>query len=336
MTPEELSAQVRQAFAYAARYVSLLVSNNPTGTSAALLTRPDVDAVLAQTLDAGRELAADAIRAAWAAASGPQSPYLTWLIDDVDRSYDALGLLRNAIRRAWASVPPQGFVPGQTPPGQHPSQRAAEERAAAVRAAILEVAAEIALRNQLSLGVATVAAETLAGISHGQDLERAGEHVWKQWLCSHQPPDDRTCHWCRALNGMIIPLRANFPAGTAADLTGHGRLTRPPRVYHGILPGPPRHPRCRCRLRILTNLPARGVSSGSSGQGGAAAEVVDRGPGGEAAAPSPANASGFLAAADIRALPQDKYDGLRAFLLAAVHELGQVLARLRKVVGHRG
>jgi hypothetical protein len=336
VTPEELSRAVREAFAYAARYVSLLVQNNPAGAAGELLSRPDVDAVLADTLDRAREAAAEAVRQEWAAGGGPQHDYLSWLTDDVDRSYEALGRLRTEIRRAHAAVPQRHFEPGTSTPGTAPAAESARERAAAVRDAVLHTGSELAQRSRLTLEVASAAAVTFREIEEGTQQAMAGAHVWKQWQCRSwpAPPDARTCHWCRALNGFIVPLHGNFPPGSPADLSGHGRLTRPPRLYRGMLQGPPRHPRCRCRIKILRQLPASPVPSGTGGQGGAAAAAPLHGAVGRTGPPGGLEDPGsLLAAADIRALPEDKYQALAAFLKAATHELGQAVARLRKVLG---
>jgi hypothetical protein len=321
VTPAELSQEVRAAFAYAARYVALLTENNPKGNVSAVLSRPDVDAVLTQALDQGRELAAEAVREAWGA--GPRTEYLDWLLADVDRSYDSLSVLRTAVREAWHSVPPEDFQPGITQPGVNPAMEAARRRAEAVRSAVMAHASGVALRNRLSAEVAATAAQTAARIADGEEEELAGGKAWKQWRCRQSPPDDRTCHWCRALHGMVIPLHASFPAGEPADLTGHGHLTRPPRVYRGKLKGPPRHPRCRCRIVILTSLPDV-LSERGSQEPTTNAGIGD-------AAPN-TSAPVFLAAAQVREMPEGKFQALTHFLEAAVHELGQVLDRLRRLV----
>ena len=41
----------------------------------------------------------------------------------------------------------------------------------------------------------------------------------------------------------------------------------------------------------------------------------------------------FITAAQIRAMPEPRYKALIAFLRAALHELGQVLTRLRSSLG---
>ena len=320
MTPAELSRAVREAFAYAARYLALLTENNPKGTAASLLARPDVEAVLRDALDQGRQAAEDAVRQAW--GSAPHTEYLDWLLADVEVAYRSLAMLRADIRDAWASVPQAAFQPGVTPPGTNPSMAAAHRRAEAVSTAVASYGAGIALRNSLSVEVALTASRTAREIAGGEQLERTGQQVWKEWRCSKSPPDERTCHWCRALHGMAIPLSASFPAGTPTDLTGHGRLTRPPRLYHRVLKGPPRHPRCRCRIVVVTHLPR--VPSGTSGSQERASEGTGD------AAPN-MSAPGFLAATDIREMPEDRFQALIHFLEAAVHELGQVVGRLARL-----
>lgn len=297
MTPAELSGQVRASFTYAARYLSALAGEVPSVT--ATLSRPDVTEVLQQALDTAREIAQNAVRQAW--GGGPEAQYLRWLLDDVERSYSSLSLLRAEIRVAWLSSAP-------------------EDRADAVSRAIMDHAAGLALRNRLSAEVAAVAARTQAQLASGEQRELAGERAWKQWLCRTSPPDPQTCHWCRALHGMVIPLDEDFPEGDPVDLTGHGRLTHPPRWYRRFRKGPPRHPHCRCRIVIITSLPDSEVSSEVSSQG--------------VAGPVPATTSGgFLAAADVRAMPEPKYQAALHFVEAAVHELAQLLARLRGILG---
>jgi hypothetical protein len=292
VTPVELSSQVRAAFAPAALHLAEL-AGGPEAAIGDILARPDVDAVLQQALDQGSELAQGAVREAW--GSAPHAEYLDWLLADVARSYDSLGLLRAVVRVAW-----NGALPA--------------ERASSVKRAVLVHGSATALRNRLSVEVAATSAQTHSEIAAGEQLEAAGAAAWKQWRCRKDPPDERTCHWCRVLHLMVIPVGADFPQGDPADLTGHGRLTQPPRWYRGWLKGPPRHPRCRCRIVIITSLPVLPVASEGS-----------------QAEPEPS----YLAASDIRAMPESKFQALTHFLGAAVHELGQMLGRLRNLVKHR-
>lgn len=76
---------------------------------------------------------------------------------------------------------------------------------------------------------------------------------------------------------------------------------------------------CRCTLVIV---PASSVQQGDGGQ---EAEPSSP-PEGTSATPA-----GFLAAADIRAMPEGTFQSLLAFLRAAAHELGMVLRRLGRL-----
>jgi hypothetical protein len=298
------------ALAEAARYVALIVADNPLGSADQLLARPDVDAVLLEALSEARAAARDAVQREWSAAGAPDSPVLAHLLADVDRAYDALAHLRGLIRHAHASVPQRQFVPGVTAPGTHPSHEAAIERAAAVRDAIAGFARQVVLRNRLSVSVAAGAARTAVTLEQGRIRERNGEKLAKRWVASMDGKDPRSCYWCRKLHGTTIPLGDSFLSYLpgAVDLTGHGHLTQPPKPYRGALQAPPLHPRCRCKIVI--------VSEPGAASRPAPAAVV----------PIPA---AFISAAQVRALPEPQYRGLISFLRAAVHELGQVLARLR-------
>ncbi len=301
MSPDELSAAVREVFAYAARYIAPLAGEL---SSSALLNRPDVTAVLAEALDRARQLTEDAVREAWAEAAGSQHEYLDWLVSDVARTYKALGVFHQAIHQAMRSA-----------------------GAASVSFAVAGAGRQLALRSQLTVEVSRAAARTMREMAAGERDEQAGFTVWKQWLCSSDPPGPQTCHWCRLLHKVVIPLADDFPLGKPADLTGHGRLTHPPKRYRGVLPGPPLHPWCGCRIKILTELPVP-VGDGSQG---ALAEPGPHQAAESGAQPPRHSPESALAAADIQALPEDRYRALVAFLKAARHELVQALAKLREV-----
>lgn len=268
MSPDELSSEVRRSFAYAARYIAPFLRAESVNEA---LKRPDVQAELEDAVDLAREAVTDAVRAAWAVHGSPPNEYLAWQAADVDRLFRLRGRLRAALRRDGV-------------------------------AGLLRVADEVALRSVLTLHVTETAARTFRQLAEGEKREMAGETVYKQWVSRK---DADVCHWCRALNGMVVPLHAGFPEGDPADLTGHGRLTQPPRWYRRLRLGPPRHPRCRCRLRIITDLSGHQVASLSGGQDP------------DAAPPQ----TGFLAAEDVRAVDGDRYTALTALVSAAVSEL---------------
>jgi hypothetical protein len=99
-----------------------------------------------------------------------------------------------------------------------------------IQSRMTKVAADLARRNSYSVRVAEVRARTekdlLAIAALGQ------RKMWQSKL------DESTCSYCAALHGQIIDVLEPFPADA-----GGTKL----RVYGDLL-GPPRHPRCRCRL----------------------------------------------------------------------------------------
>jgi len=303
---------VQAALAPAARYIALVVQSNPLGSADRLLARPDVDAMLIAALEQARLAAAQIVQQEWDAAGAPEAPVRAHLLADIGRQYGSLSHLRHLIRAAHASVPQRRFVRGQTPPGASPAIEAGSERARVVRDAILGFARQASLRSHLTVVVTSAAARTAVTLEQGKARREAGEKVLKQWRSRH---DGKTCHWCRNLDGVTIGLGESFlpHLGGPADLAGHGHLTQPPKPYRGALQGPPLHPHCgqRCRLVIVT-------------EAGAARYARDRQP--------PPAAPVFITAAAIRAMPEPEYRSLAAFLRAAIHELGLVLRRLVSAV----
>lgn len=94
------------------------------------------------------------------------------------------------------------------------------------------------LRVQHSAGVAAQRGYTDAMIQSYTELEDFGFRLRKLWLANFT--NNTPCEFCTALHGTEVGLNEEFPSG-------ENRL----KVY-GDLKGPPRHPRCRCYLAILT------------------------------------------------------------------------------------
>lgn len=88
-----------------------------------------------------------------------------------------------------------------------------------------------------SAGVAATRGYTDAVLEANRELEDFGFRLRKVWIANFQ--NNTPCEFCIALHGTEVDLDESFP-------TDRNLLS----VY-GDLKGPPRHPRCRCRLAIL-------------------------------------------------------------------------------------
>lgn len=335
----QLGIAVASPLAEAADYLALITRSNPLGSAAALLDRADVAAVLREALAEAQANAEAYVEQAWLGTGAvPEHALYERLLADVTRQFARLDHLRTVIRTAHASVPPREFTPGTDEPGSHPSRDAAERRAEAVRRAVLDWGSQAATRARMTLSSAEGYGGTAALLEAAQDRESAGERLRKRW---RRNPRSASCIWCRRLDGVTIALADSFapylggptvlhagsarrvatPAGAARYHLPIGTpiiYTHPPRLYHGDLQGPLLHPFCECRLEIVRTSGVPAVPS-SGGQD-------DTGSAGQSSAPKAAG--GFLAASDVRAMPEGQYEADLALLLAAAGELDRVLRRL--------
>lgn len=291
----QVSPAVRAALAEAARYAALVAGTVPPGE---LPSRPDVSAVLEAALEEARAAAWDAVLLAW--GSAPDSPLLGHLLADVARQYAALAHLRGLLRHAHAAAEPG-------------------REGAAVRDAITGFARQVSLRSHLTVQAASRFARTAARLAEGRARQDRGEQVRKRWKA--HPEDPACCHWCRGLHGVTVPLGDSFLPylDGPADLSGHGHLTRPPRPYRGELQGPQLHPHCACDLEIVT----------WPGHAGDQIQRPAETPGNRRSGRSTTAA---FTAAQVRALPEERYRALLAFIDAALHELAAVLRRIAEAV----
>jgi hypothetical protein len=276
---------------------------------ALIMNRPDMIGALATAVRTADGHAATLVRQAWQHGGGdPGSRYLGAAVSDTSRSLaDLHGQISGIVREELASPKPD--VAGR------------------VQQAVSGVVAEAVTRMRMSLESAAGASHTEAVIAEGRRLQQQGQHVMKVW---RSRLSRRTCRWCRALDGAMVPLDDDFPHGdpvaleqertrrvaTPAGVRRYRRsvgqpiiFTHPPRVWLGRLAGPKRHPRCECwlELHILTEAgppPARLRSEETGGRM-------------------------YVRASDIAELPESQYTGIVGFLRAATHELGQVLRRLK-------
>lgn len=335
----QLGAAVQSPLAEVAAYLALITRTNPLGSADALLGRPDVDAMLREALDEAQTSAEAYVEQAWLMTGAPDSALYERLMSDVARQFGALSHLHGLIRHAHASVLRREFSAGADEPGSHPSRAAADQRAEAVSQAVLGWGRQVATRARMTLSTAEGFGTTQAVLEDALEREAAGEKLRKRW---RRNPRSDSCLWCRRLDGVTIALRASFapylggPAvlstpGTRRVATPAGArryhlpvgsaivYTHPPRLYHGDLQGPLLHPFCECRLEITRLAGAADVSSGG-GQEDTGSAV--------AGSPAPLMPGGFLAASDVRAMPEEQYEAGLALLLAAAGEFDRVLRRL--------
>jgi hypothetical protein len=92
-------------------------------------------------------------------------------------------------------------------------------------------------RIEHSAGVGATRGYTDATLETNRELRDFGYMVRKLWLANFV--NNVPCEFCQALHGEEVGLDEDFP--TDSNLL---------KVY-GDLKGPPRHPRCKCRLVIL-------------------------------------------------------------------------------------
>jgi Phage Mu protein F like protein len=303
-SPDEAQRQLAQVVKAQignwADFVQTVVRANTGAQSAGgILDRPDVAMALDGALAGARQQAEQAVTDAWERGGGAaDSPYLSSLLADVDRAYSqAPGEIRQAAVSAFAGVP-RALSRYEGGSALNVPVETAQARAAAVRQAVAHTGASLLLRNSLSADVARAASETDAVIAEALQRRAAGERVGLQWVSRLDP---HTCPWCRMLHGTIVEPGEQFPHGGVI-----GRH-RPPKVYRGVLLGPPRHPRCRCRPRI----------------------VVLGSPAPPPAPPAPGMPPGrYISSDDIRALPEERYQSLVSFLMSALAQLGRILRAL--------
>lgn len=92
-------------------------------------------------------------------------------------------------------------------------------------------------RIEHSAGVGATRGYTDSVLVSANELRDFGFMVRKLWLANFI--DNVPCEFCQALHGKEVGLNESFPTDT--------NLLK---VY-GDLKGPPRHPRCKCRIVIL-------------------------------------------------------------------------------------
>jgi hypothetical protein len=296
---------ISQGLTTYANLLSQVIRNNPLDNLTGLLHRPDVQTYLNHALASGQQTALYAVQQAWN-ASGMAGLGVTRqaLLADVDRAYArAPQAIATAAITAFGSIPGQHFIQGVSTPGANPEREVAAQRAQAVAEAVRHTGDGIALRNGLSIDVAGVRgrAEAVAAQAALRQ-QQTGEELGLRWRNSLVNPE-RTCPFCKALNGKVIPVGGSGEFPHPQQIGHH----KPPRLYLGILPGPPLHPHCRCWLEIVVLSEPPPLPETPAAQ-----------------APAPV----MVTSTQVQAMPEQRYNSLMSFLRAAVHELGQILRRI--------
>ncbi len=235
----QLQADVQSALATFTHHLTLVIQTNPETTDAReLLDRPDVHEALDIALTDAREKARKAVEAAAQLAGDQSSQYQLAIGKDVTDLYDnAAAQVRGVVIRAFNSVPqPPPYTPGVDPLGSNPVFEAGQARARAVGAALTRQAADMALRNGLSVSVAGSRSHAESVVEEALSRYEAGEDIWLEWRSRKIP--GVTCPWCWALDGHRVRPGHEFPHPVQV-----GRR-KPPRLYQGVLHGPPLHPQC--------------------------------------------------------------------------------------------
>lgn len=292
----QLASTVTSSLEQFANNLAYVIQANPQGTITDVLDdRPDVRQSLMASLASARSAARTALAQAYP-GQDITSPLYQSLIADIDDAYaHAPSQIRHALLQVFHAHPDVQFQPGIHTPGENPSSHAALERAQAARSVISALGSSLALRNGLSVHVADAGGRTEALLAD------APPGSYKRWRASMDGKDPRSCAWCRALHGTSVPVTVQFPH--PSQIGTH----KPPKLYMGVLPGPPLHPNCRCEIDILDAEPQPPVGLQPTAL---------------------RSTTLMLSSEDVASLPTERYQQLRHFLSAALHELGQILSRL--------
>lgn len=297
----EASSGVLSALDPFISHIATVIQNNPASGIGAVLQRPDVQSELTRVIVRSRSGAFSALEDSWSHAASilrpvgsTSSPYLDSLRSDLQVLYGGMPTrVVSAITSAFGSVQPaasyhQGGAAVNVP------VETAQERAAAVTKALRKEAGSTALRSGLTASVAA-----LRSFTESQLIQVAvlGTHAQKKWVSRLSPT---TCPFCAHLHGTVVPIHSAFP------YPSHIGKIKAPKPY-GTLVGPPLHPHCECHLEFtepkVTSPPA-------------------------AEPPGKAEEPAMFRASDIRALPEERYSLLVAFIKAALSSVAKIIKRL--------
>ncbi len=306
----QVSNKLSQAFAAISAYIAATVREDSTLTGHELLSRPDVHGAIVTAVTGAGDQIETAVRAGYLAAAksarititrelaehGYQVPeedpdesaFLTAVIAGLTAAFAAALLeIQETVRAAYDGIAGTAAAPA---------------RILAVYEAVNRALRRLSVRVNAATTVAVNRGFTEAqhNIYTAYQQAHPSIRVTKRW----QTTSDDPCPACKALNGTVLPLDAEFDptASTASNW-------RPPKVYRDLL-GPPRHPNCRCRLVYEPTDASTAVRAQTSRTH--TPTTVTR-----------------LSAAEIRQMPTGRFRALVAFFAAAGRKLTTLMAKVR-------
>lgn len=277
-------------------HLAVVVRSNPARPLAEVLDRPDIQRHLEDAVIHSQTSAEEIVREAWARAHGPDwSPYLDAILSDLQQTYaNAPNVVTQHARRAFRSVPnAPAYRPGVT--SANPRVDTANQRSEEVKSALNRLAANLGVRAGMAVSSAVTRAATESQLEPHQG-DPGATKTWEADFAGNRP-----CVSCAALHGTTIQVDEYFTLPSGARIV----------VWQDLM-GPPLHPYCHCRV----------VVTPSGGQAPQLRESASAGP-----------AVGPVSFSSIKDMPEPQYSALVSLLKRASVRLGEVIARLRKVLG---
>lgn len=244
--------QINQAISTAADAIAkaaIVVASAAPGTlltGIALISIPALHTALTTNLDTARQRVSDAVTAGYQAALSTAQVHT--LADLAQHGYqpDTMPFSDQSLDTALRDITTmfghaQTDIQNRIIAAFNPQDTLAE-RILKLQAAV--TAAETTLTGRATKTVTTAiqrAATDTQQALYSDFQTHSPQILGKRWVTTSNDP----CGMCRALNGTIVGVNAEFNARattTAKDL-------RP--VWRNMA-GPPRHPNCRCKLELVT------------------------------------------------------------------------------------